>query len=205
MKRATIAGALVVLIAIVVGLRDSTITPTVLNSGRRVQLDPAGWTQTVATRCCTFAARATIRCLQKAGHILDGGPTETEQYLCGRVCGTPLDAGIDELRDRIPECFDPIDWQCDDSPPDASVHAWESVIGSLAKTQNCHLCACSDVRSDAGCGWWGPGADAQVACPRGVTLNPGTWSGAGAVRKSCIEVNRVPGEFSSMPQECVVP
>lgn len=61
-------------------------------------------------------------------------------------------------------------------------------------------CACS---TGANCNWTPPlaggGFGASVAAPKGLTLPPGTWTGAGCKRKTCVEL----GGSSSMPAACL--
>lgn len=64
-------------------------------------------------------------------------------------------------------------------------------------------CACWD--GSKACTWQRPnegGGTTPVACPKGMTMGPGTFSGVGAVPKSCVARFDGPGVDHSWPSAC---
>jgi hypothetical protein len=127
-------------------------------------------------------------------------PTEADRYVAAQICAP----GTSAVAQEIPS------WLRD------MAETWGAVFTStqvfprvILATRNDALaksavtgfaCACS---SGATCTWQPPKnpdgtTPAPTACPRGVTLSPGTWSGTGAVFKTCLELYG----FSSWPPEC---
>ena len=64
-------------------------------------------------------------------------------------------------------------------------------------------CACWDGANS--CTWARPNSDGtttNVACPKGLTLSPGSWSGTGAVPKPCVTRFDGFGVDASWPASC---
>lgn len=128
---------------------------------------------------------------------LMGVDAGAQTYATGVICALPVDGGEDPGGRVIPGAIvvwgEPEGVGCDAGAP--VLEMWLQGHPSAP-----WACACS---SGASCQWRPPlypsGLGDLAPAPLGVTLPAGSWSGAGCVRKSCVELAGVSSWSASCP------
>lgn len=183
--------------AILVGIRVGTITPSV--NGARTRLTATSWAPgepTLGATVCVrddrrLGDRALQRLLNRNFAIVtdaDGGIPESSRYVGVQVCFTP-DAGTPN---QVP---DEEDTQRIGEPDEVP---WQAGFPTLAMVLPADPlwtggCACS---TGASCNTVPGGTPIPKS---GNTLRPGTFTGAGCIKKPCVELAGAP----SMPASCL--
>ena len=139
--------------------------------------------------CLRVTGLASPQVLALHGLDADAG----EQYVDGVWCA---DADADGgTAAALPGGMTVVDGTSMDAPADAGT---EAVVLKMQGEAGGFACACSTGSSCEALGVGG----AWAAAPKGVTLAPGAWRGAGCTEKTCVELQ---GRAVSMPAECAAP
>lgn len=136
----------------------------------------------VGARCLWVTARASPQAQVLFGLDAGGGTAYVHGYWCalptdagiGFVAEAALPAGIDVLRES--------EWETPHDGGTVQAEFWLQGHSSAG-----FKCACS---SGDTCTWQQPlpdGGSLSRTAPPGVTLEAGTWTGAGCVSKPCVE------------------
>lgn len=178
----------VVVAAVVAG------TATLQRNAARTRVGITAWQvgEPVAATKCIVGQRWVKGRLLRRANLAAGDNGAVGGYCWVRLCGTPS-----LLRDQSR-------YDEDDLQPvgDQDVIDWVSPMPTLSlwcagDDQDPSPCACSP---GAACNFLPPDGGAAIAAPKtGNTLAEGRWSGAGCVRKPCVEM----AGTASMPAACL--
>jgi hypothetical protein len=199
MNKAIRIGIVAALAAAVFAVRSGTVTPTTSGYAACVPF-PAGFVddgglKTVRVDSALFP-RATLVGLGftvPAGVDEAYGGMEIQGYPALDAQGNPDLAQLVDWPAGVVEVQDDATVTLRASPAAPSCQIAIRLQGA-ASAQSVFKCACA---SDATCLWTGVDGGPNPG-PKGLTFQPGTFSGAGCIRKPCVELAGHP----SMPAAC---
>ena len=180
-------------------LRVQGNTPTVVG-GTQLRFGgtvPAG---TPCMRCSIYLEDEDITALGLSPQnplFTQGGGRYAVMQICGPAVATPTYNAPAWLRDLVETCNTTPFTAPSTYPKAVIAHRTDSTAQAVATG---FACACS---TGTNCTWQAPKlpdgtTPAPGPAPLGVTLAPGSWSGAGCSLKTCVEK----AGFSSWPDSC---